>query len=172
MFKPKRIVLVLVLLFVVLQLVPYGRDHTNPPVGGEPQWSSPRVRELAKRACFDCHSNETAWPWYSNVAPFSWLVQRDVDEGRGHLNFSTFATSGGDADEAAELTSNGEMPPWFYLPLHPDAKLSDAEKRELADGFTATFGAAGGKASAETHGETPGESHGGARDEREAHERE
>lgn len=164
MFKPKRIVLVLVLLFVVLQLVPYGRDHTNPPVGGEPQWSSPRVRELAKRACFDCHSNETIWPWYSNVAPFSWLVQRDVDEGRKHLNFSTFATSGGDADEAAELAANGEMPPWFYLPLHPDAKLSDAEKRELVDGFTATFGGNVGKAAAESSG--------GERDSHEAGERE
>ena len=67
---------------VLIQFVPYGRSHTNPPVTGEPKWSSARVRQLTKDACFDCHSNETTWPWYSNVAPVSWLVQRDVDSGR------------------------------------------------------------------------------------------
>ena len=77
----KRIVIglgVLVGLFVVMQAVPYGRDHTNPPVIVEPAWDSPRTRELAVRACFDCHSNETKWPSYSHVAPLSWVVQRHV----------------------------------------------------------------------------------------------
>lgn len=159
MFKPKRILLVLVVVFIGLQLVPYGRGHTNPPVVGEPQWASPRVRELAARACFDCHSNETKWPWYSHVAPMSWLVQRDVDEGREHLNFSTFATSGGDSDEAAELVGAGEMPPWFYLPLHSEARLSDAEKKELVDGFTAMFGGAGKEGAGEASEHESGEGH-------------
>ena len=57
---------------VVMQLVPYGRDHSNPPVTAEPNWDSPETRALFKRACFDCHSNETVWPWYAYVAPFSW----------------------------------------------------------------------------------------------------
>jgi mono/diheme cytochrome c family protein len=68
-----------------IQLVPYGRDHINPQVTQESRWDSARTRALAARACFDCHSNETVWPWYSNVAPVSWLIQRDVDEGRRAL---------------------------------------------------------------------------------------
>jgi len=63
------------IVFIAMQLVPYGHAHTNPPVTGEPKWDSPQTRELAKRACFDCHSNETDWPWYSNIAPVSWLIQ-------------------------------------------------------------------------------------------------
>ena len=71
------------LLLVAIQFAPYGRAHTNPPVRREPSWDTPANRELARRACFDCHSNETAWPWYTSVAPVSWLAQRDVDEGPG-----------------------------------------------------------------------------------------
>ena len=81
-------VIALVLLALLIQLIPYGRDHTNPPVMQEPQWDSPQTRALTKRACFDCHSNETVWPWYSNVAPVSWLIYRDVSKGREHFNFS------------------------------------------------------------------------------------
>lgn len=68
-----------VLLFALLQLVPYGRNHTNPPAVSQIAWDSPQTLDLAQRACFDCHSNETKWPWYTNIAPFSWLIQRDVD---------------------------------------------------------------------------------------------
>lgn len=82
------IVVGLVALFLLIQLIPYGRQHTNPPVVAEPAWDSPQTRDLAVRACFDCLSNDTVWPWYSNVAPISWLVQRDIDEGRQRLNFS------------------------------------------------------------------------------------
>jgi hypothetical protein len=72
----------LVALLVAIQLVPYGRAHRNPPVGAEPAWDSPRTRDLAERACFACHGNTTTWPWYSTIAPVSWYVQRDVNEGR------------------------------------------------------------------------------------------
>ena len=74
-------------LFGLIQLVPYGRNHQNPPVVQEPTWADADTRVIAQRACFDCHSNETMWPWYTNIAPFSWLVQRDVEEGRSKLNF-------------------------------------------------------------------------------------
>jgi hypothetical protein len=77
-----------VVLFALAQAVPYGRNHENPPVQAEPIWDSPRTRQLAKRACFDCHSNETTWPWYTNFAPFSWLAYNDVTGGRSALNFS------------------------------------------------------------------------------------
>jgi hypothetical protein len=130
-------------LAAVIQLVPYGRDHSNPPVTAEPQWDSPETQALAERACFDCHSNETVWPWYSHVAPVSWLLQRDVDEGREHLNFSEWDRPQDDADEAAEMVREDEMPPWFYLPTHPEARLTDAEKQTLIKGLEATFGSGG-----------------------------
>ena len=81
-------VLALVLLFGLIQLLPYGHNHNNPPVQQEPAWDSPQTQALAKRACYDCHSNESVWPSYSNVAPISWLVQHDVDDGRRRLNLS------------------------------------------------------------------------------------
>jgi hypothetical protein len=133
-------VLVLVVIFGLIQLVPYGRDHTNPSVLQEPAWDSGETRALAVRACYDCHSNETAWPWYSNIAPVSWLVQRDVDEGRRRLNFSEWGTRRERADEAAEVVQEGEMPPFYYLPLHPEARLSSQEKAALVRGLRATLG--------------------------------
>lgn len=127
----------------VIQLVPYGRAHTNPPVTQEPAWDSPRTRELAQRACFDCHSNETVWPAYASIAPFSWIVQDHVDEGREKLNFSTFDRPQEEAEEAAEVVSEGEMPLWDYAMMHPSARLTDSERRELARGLQATLGGEG-----------------------------
>jgi len=70
-----RLGLLLVLgAFLVIQVIPYGRAHTNPRTTAEPAWDSSRTRELAAAACFDCHSNETAWPWFTSIAPFSWLT--------------------------------------------------------------------------------------------------
>ena len=143
MSKKRRVALrslaVLGCLLLVAQFVPV--DRTNPPVEAEPAWSSPRTRELARRACFDCHSHETKWPWYSYVAPASWLVAYDVHEGRSEFNVS--AAKMGEADEAAEKLEEGEMPPAPYLLLHPEARLTPQEKAELARGLRATFG--GGK---------------------------
>src|SRR6185312_12833385 len=84
----RRVLLAAVVIVLVIQAVPYGREHTNPPLRVEPAWDSKRTRELVVRTCFDCHSNETVWPWYSSIAPISWLIQRDVNQGRAHLNFS------------------------------------------------------------------------------------
>jgi len=127
-------------LFVAIQALPYGRNHSNPPVTQEPSWDSARTRQLAADACFDCHSDLTKWRWYSNVAPMSWLVQRDVDGGRAALNFSEWdkAQDAG-IDDISEAIRSGSMPPWFYLPLHPNAKLSQAEKDALIAGLNATF---------------------------------
>jgi hypothetical protein len=126
-------------LLLVIQLVPYGRDHSNPPVVQEPDWDRPRTRELAVRACFDCHSNETRWPWYSHVAPVSWLLQWDVDEGRRIVNFSEWHRPYEEASESAETVIEGEMPPWYYVILHPPAKLTAEEKSDLVRGLTATL---------------------------------
>jgi hypothetical protein len=127
-------------LFLLIQLVPYGRDHENPPVTGEPDWDSPRTLELARTACFDCHSNETEWPWYSNIAPVSWLVYRDVVDGRESLNWSEWDRVQEEAGESAETVREGEMPPSIYTITHRDARLSDAEEADLIGGLEATFG--------------------------------
>jgi mono/diheme cytochrome c family protein len=127
---------------LLIQLVPYGRDHTNPPVVQEPAWNSPRTRELFFRACKNCHSNRTEWPWYSSVAPASWLVQHDVEEARSHFDVSEWGRKHNHGDEAAKMVREGEMPPWYYRPAHPEAWLSDPERRELVAGLVATFGEA------------------------------
>ena len=138
--------------FLLLQLVPYGKDHTNPPVVSEPIWDSPQTRALAVRACFDCHSNESVWPWYSNIAPISWLVQRDVDEGRQKLNFSEWRAYKGNGesgereekeyewDDIEEVIRSGEMPLPIYVIQHPEAKLTAAEKEQLIEGLLVSTG--------------------------------
>ena len=132
----------LVGLFALIQLVPYGRDHSNPPVTSEPKWDSATTRTLADRACFDCHSNLTTWPWYSNVAPVSWLVQSDVNSGRDNFNFSEWnKPHEANADDMAEAIRGGSMPPWYYTIQHRDAKLNSQQKEALIRGLTATLGA-------------------------------
>ena len=120
-------------LFAAIQLVPV--ERTNPPVSAAAPLPKD-VETALRRACFDCHSHETKWPWYSRVAPVSWLVAHDVREGREHLNFSTF-------DEAASRekierwkatwrqVEEGRMAPWYYLPVHEDAELTDTERRRV-----------------------------------------
>jgi hypothetical protein len=90
------------------------------------------VRALVKRSCADCHSNETVWPWYSYVAPVSWLVERDVRHGRDHINFSRWPEYSFHQQEKlladiASALKNREMPLPQYAVMHRDAKLSDAE---------------------------------------------
>lgn len=123
-----RVVLGGLAVLLAMQLVPYGWGKPNPPVVAEPAWPSARAEELARAACYDCHSNETDWPVYSYVAPMSWLVRRDVESGRDELNFSEWD---GDGDDAAEAVAEGSMPPAQYTLLHPAARLDDAERQEL-----------------------------------------
>jgi hypothetical protein len=131
---------ILVAVFLLVQAVPYGRAHENPGVVREPPWDSPRTRELAVRACFDCHSNDTVWPWYSNVAPASWFVQDHVEQGRVQLNLSEFGIGRQEMSRTDEVVRNGEMPPGYYTPLHPASQLSATESDELIRGLQATFG--------------------------------
>jgi hypothetical protein len=137
-------VLVLLVTGTVIQLIPYGRNHANPPVVREPAWNSPATRDLAKKACFDCHSHETVWPWYSRIAPVSWLVYRDVVEGREHLNFSDWQggrRKGENINEIKKEITEGEMPPLQYYIAHPEAKLDVRSKQLLLEGLTATVAA-------------------------------
>ena len=135
-----KIISIIFGLVIVIQLIPYGRSHTNPPVVSEPSWDSAQTRALAARACMNCHSNETVWPWYSNIAPVSWLVQHDVDEARQRMNFSEWGQRRQDIDDIYSVIKNGEMPPFQYLIMHPEARLTDSEKQILIEGFQATLG--------------------------------
>ncbi len=127
-------------LTVLIQLVPYGRDHSNPPVSKAARWTDPTGEQLAQQSCYDCHSNLTEWRWYSNIAPMSWLIQRDVDEGRGVLNFSEWNRAQPDLGELLDQVSSGEMPPIQYTLIHPSAGLSTTEKSQLAHALTRLYG--------------------------------
>jgi hypothetical protein len=132
--------LVVVAVLVLMQLLPVGAAVTNPPTVAEPSWDSPVTRDLFQRACGDCHSNGTEWPWYANVAPASWLVRHDVAEGREHLNVSEWDRQQKDARKAAEQVRDGEMPLALYRVAHSEARLTADEKAQLIAGLAATFG--------------------------------
>jgi len=122
---------------LVVALAPVLPVPENPPVISEPQWDNPQTRALAVRACFDCHSNQTVWPWYTRSLAASWLVKMDVNEGRQKLNFSAWGRGEEqESEEMGEVLFEGEMPPIQYLLMHPEARLSDSEKTQLADGFS------------------------------------
>ena len=108
--------------------------ETNPPVTAEPAWDSPQTRVLAQRACFDCHSNETVWPWYDRMPFGSWIAAFDTIRGRRALNFSEWRT-GGRVREIAESIQGGSMPPAIYTLMHATAILNDQEKQQLIQGL-------------------------------------
>jgi hypothetical protein len=120
-------------LFLLIQLVPYGWRHPNPPVTQDAPWPDAESAAIARESCYSCHSNETDWPLYSYVAPMSWLVRRDVEAGRDELNFSTWDRDDGEADDAIETILDGSMPPDRYTIIHRGARLSDEEAQRLVD---------------------------------------
>ncbi len=136
-----KLLLTLIVLAVVIQFIPYGKNHDNPKVMAEPNWDSPKTKEIFMTACGDCHSNETKWPWYSNIAPLSWSIYHHVEEGREHFNVSMWGhQKKNEGEDAAEEVEEGEMPLKSYLLAHPEARLSDADKKLLIDGLKKTFG--------------------------------
>lgn len=128
---------------VGIQVLPVGHSRSNPPATTEMEWNSAETRELFFRACGDCHSNETRWPWYSRVAPVSWWLAEHVHHGRGTVNVSEWSAErfGEEASEAAETVREGTMPPSNYLWMHPEARLSGEDVGKLIEGLEATFGA-------------------------------
>jgi peptidoglycan/xylan/chitin deacetylase (PgdA/CDA1 family) len=127
------------IVFLLIQLIPYGHIYTNPPIVSEPKWDSPQTREVAKRACFNCHSNETYYPWYAYVAPSSWLLRWDIDRGRDAYNYSDWDNYPTSADIIARDLLADKMPPWQFLLMHPEARLSAAEKQQFIDGLRKSF---------------------------------
>ncbi len=135
-----RTLIVLAAVLVLAQFVPV--DRTNPPLGGEVP-APPEVRAILKRACYDCHSNETVWPWYSRVAPVSWLVAYDVRHGRREFNFSAWNRLSAErrikvAQKSLEEIRDDEMPPGIYVSMHPTARLSQGDLRILQQWAEAT----------------------------------
>lgn len=135
-----KILGVLAVLFGLIQLIPCGRTHSNPTRRVEPDWDSQRTRELVVRACFDCHSNETRWPWYANVAPMSWVVEYDVEKAREIVNFSDWGKPQPLAPYSAHSVAAGGMPPAKYKVAHPEAELTEQEKLDLIHGLERTLG--------------------------------
>ena len=138
---PKQISITLAVLLIGSQFVP--QDRSNPPVTGEIE-APAEVLTILKKACFDCHSNQVNWPWYAWVSPISFAVTHHVEEAREHMNFSEWdklspQDRGELIEECWEEVEEGEMPLFVYLPMHPEAKLTDEERATL-------------KAWAETHG--------------------
>jgi hypothetical protein len=125
-------------------------QRSNPPVTATIAWDSPETEQLVRTACFDCHSNETVWPWYSYVAPVSWLVARDVNNGREGLNFSEPQDWTPEyLQHIIDMTADGEMPLTKYIWLHPAANLTDEQRAQLIAGIEATFNYTSG--SVESH---------------------
>jgi hypothetical protein len=124
-----------------IQLVPVNR--TNPPAVTQVQWDSAQTQALFQRACADCHSNETTWPWYSYVAPVSWLVARDVYSGRARFNISDLNASSlrysRTVSEIGRTIKSGRMPMGIYTMMHPSARLTLQEAQVLAAGLQATL---------------------------------
>ncbi|MFK7802548.1 MAG: heme-binding domain-containing protein [Anaerolineae bacterium] len=123
-------------IYAMSYLIPV--DRANPPVGREINWVSAESADLARRACYDCHSNETVWPWYSYVSPISFRIADHVEHGRRHLNFSEWDQPQ-DTHDLIEVIENGEMPLSDYLRQHPEADLTEAEKAILIAGIKETL---------------------------------
>ena len=138
-----RSIMGLVTGFVVIQCIPVARN--NPPVELDIP-ASPEVKTVLRRACYDCHSHETIWPWYSHIAPMAWLVERDVRNGRQKLNFSTWNRYSTKQQvkklrESWREVAQQQMPPWLYTTPHPQARLSAADRLLLRDWALASAGA-------------------------------
>lgn len=135
------IVIGVLFLLIAIQFIQVDRD--NPKTLTVISWNSKETGSLAKRACYDCHSNETVWPGYACYAPMSWLIASDVHEGRQSLNFSEWTyTREKEAERAIKMIEeifDGDMPPRTYLWMHPEARLNEGEKLELVRGIEKTF---------------------------------
>lgn len=126
----KKILTVVALTLIALQFVPL--ERSNPSEKG--RFAAPAaVETILRRACYDCHSHETRWRWYAWIAPVSFLLVRDVKEGRRELNFSLWdryeqRRKARKLKEIIKEVQEGNMPPWYYIPVHPDAKLSPLDR--------------------------------------------
>jgi cytochrome c551/c552 len=129
----KKIFIVLVIGLFAMQFIPV--ERSNPSDRGQSA-APPEVETILRRACYDCHSNETQWRWYARIAPISFLLVRDVNGGRRELNFSIWdryetRRKARKLKEIVKEVEQGNMPPWYYTPVHPDAKLAQGDREAV-----------------------------------------
>ena len=153
----RKTVLILFILVCAVSLSAqfFRPDFTNPAVAAGMEIDSnsvftPEVRKIIKASCADCHSNETTYPWYSKITPVNWWLKDHIDEGRAHMNFST-DPPGEEWDEICKEVTSGKMPLPSYTWGHPEAVLSDSEKKTLCD-WTARFAKGEGSEGGEHEG--------------------
>lgn len=133
----KRIIFWTIFLLLAIQILPVPK--TNPPVDNtKALHASEDVMTIFKKSCYDCHSYETKWPGYSNIAPFSWVIVDHVEDGRKALNFSEWSEIPTDMKykrlkRAIKTVNNGMMPLPSYLRFHDEALMSDADKKKVVD---------------------------------------
>lgn len=140
----KKIIVALFVLFIIIQF--FRIDKTNPPVDKSMDFLTIKkapedISKMIKTSCYDCHSNESTYPWYSDIQPIGWFLQNHIKEGRQELNFSTFATydavrQAKKLKKSAHEIEEGEMPLESYLLIHRDAKLTNEQKEKLVKYFT------------------------------------
>ena len=140
----KKIIIILAIAFIILQF--FQIEKVNPAVNEGMDFlkiknTPEKLATQIRASCYDCHSNETKYPWYAYVQPFGWFLKDHIEEGRKELNFSSFATyepkrQAHKLNEAAEMTEHGAMPLESYLLIHGEAKLSETQKTEMAAYFT------------------------------------
>lgn len=131
-----KILLGVIAVFIIIQFLPV--DTENPQVITEPDWDTPKTKELVRRLCFDCHSNETTWPWYSKIAPVSWIIASHVEDGRKELNFSEDKEF--DVKEIIEEFSEGKMPLRMYKDFHPETSITNEDSLLFVEGLIKTLG--------------------------------
>lgn len=137
----KRLLVIIAVVLVIIQFVPVTLPTNNSDLKSDlvsTQKLSSEVVSILKSTCYDCHSSQTKYPWYSHVAPVSWLVARDVKEGREKLNFSDWDKNNKrhkirQLENIKEEVQQGEMPMAIYTFIHRDAKLTEAQKKLLMD---------------------------------------
>jgi hypothetical protein len=131
----KKFIAFLVVVIIGIQFIPV--ERTNPPVQSEID-APAEIKAIFKKACYDCHSNETNWAWYTKVAPSSFLAVKDVNDGRKHLNFSewNFNKESKYKEEIWDEIREEQMPPWQYKIFHSEAKLTQEEKNLLRNWAT------------------------------------
>lgn len=141
----KNIIILLVFLFLAIQSIRI--DKTTEPVNPATDFialtsANTEVANTLRIACYDCHSNQPTYPWYTNIAPVSWWIKHHINEGSHHLNFSIWGTykekrKNHKLDECVEMVEEGEMPMSSYTLMHGEAKLTDAQKLQLVEFFKA-----------------------------------
>lgn len=140
--KGVLIVFICIFFFWAIQMIPYGKNHINPQIRSEIQWNTPLTRSLFYKACSDCHSNETEWRWYGQIAPMSWVFENSVESGRAVFNVSEWVPERNvnNGKLAAKEVREGNMPLWYYGAVNPESWLSKENKESFISGLSSTFG--------------------------------